>query len=225
MTFSLHDIGAAASDKIEKEIALRKSEGKRKLLRHEAERIALIAAGEAFVVDRDNIETLFFYVPQILDQKASSTETVRQSIHRIVVHEAMKNWQSTIDWNVAKQHQPYDIDEVVEVVPAALKYLRRLGRHPEVEIKDSWIGLALLFFSEQTPEKLLELEEDNVKEVCRSLGRQLDGIAWSIQDAAPRKAQKATEYHNKLLELMDMLYMIGHGQIDTSDVSWPRQTS
>ncbi|TLX16723.1 hypothetical protein [Rhizobium sp. MHM7A] len=226
MSFSLHDIGATASIKIEEEIASRKKAGARKLLWNEAERIAKKVAGDAFVVDDINIATLFYYVPQILDQKAHDTETVRESIHRIVVQEALKSWKSTIDWNVAKQHAPYDLGVVVDIVPKALKFLdtlcRRKGYYPEVHIEQNWIGLALLYLEDKTPERLLELERSSVQAVLISLAREIDGIAWSIKDAASPKSPKALEFHKKLLELVDMLYMIGREQIDIFDVSWPQ---
>lgn len=225
MTFSLHDIGAAASDAVEVEIAARKRDGARKLLRSEAEQLAKKAAGNAFVVDEQNIATLVFYVPGLLDQKVHGTETVRQSVHRIVVEKALEGWRSTIEWNVAQQHAPYDVTEVTEVLPKAIKYNRRLaGRQPEIVIEEDWIGLALLYLEDQTPDRLMELGKSDVKDVCRSLARQMDDLAWSVQDAAPGKSETACEYHKKLVELTDMLYMIYHGQIPTFDVSWPRST-
>ena len=223
MSFSLHDIGATASDAVEVEIAARKRDGARKLLRSEAEQLALKTAANAFVVDEHNITSLVLYVPGLLDQKGHGNDTVREAIHRIVVQKALEGWQSTIDWNVAQQHAPYDVTEVYEVLPKAIKYSNRLsGQHPEIVIEEDWIGLALLYLENQTPDRLLELEKSNVQEVCRSLARQMDDLAWSIQDAAPRKSATAPEYHKKLIELADMLYMIFHGQIPTFDVCWPR---
>lgn len=226
MSFSLHDIGATASKKVEEEIATRKGKGLQKLLRNEAEQIALKAAGEAYSVDEKNIGTLFFYMPEILDGKAHNSETVRESIHRIVVHKALNGWKSTIDWNVAKQHVPYDLGEVVDIVPKALKFLDTLCKrnrfYPEVHIRQTWTGLALLYLEDRTPERLLELESPSIQAVLTSLAREMDGIAWSIKDAASPKSPKALEFHKKLLELADMLHMVGREQIDIFEVSWPR---
>lgn len=226
MSFSLHDIGATASKKVEEEIAVRKVKGLQKLLHQEAEQLAKKVAGDAFAVDEKNISTLFFYMPEILDQKAHSIETVRESIHRIVVQKALEGWKSTIDWNVAKQHAPYDLGEVVDIVPKALKFLDTLCRrnryYPEVHIEQNWIGLALLYLEDKTPERLLELERPSIQAVLISLAREIDGIAWSIKDAASPKSPKALEFHKKLLELVDLLYMIGREQIDIFEVSWPQ---
>jgi hypothetical protein len=223
MSFSLHESGAAASKAIEDEITKRKSEGAQKLLRAEAEKLAMKAAGETFIVDEKNIATLLFYVPGVLDKKGYTPETITETIHRYIVQAALEGWQSTIDWNVAKQHGPYDIAEVIEIVPKAIKYHNRLpGRHPEVHVEEDWVGLALLYFEDRTPDRLWELGKENTQDVCKSLGRQLDELAWSIRDAVAPKSLKRKDYHRKLVELMDMLYMIGHGQINEFDVSWPQ---
>jgi len=228
MSFSLHDIGAAASKKIEDEIASRKREGNRKLLRHEAEQMALKTAWDTYSLDEKDIGSLFFYMPEILSNKTRNNETVRDSIHRIVVHEALKGWKSTIDWNVANQHAPYDVAQVIEVVPKAMQYLNLLCKrnryYPEVHIDQNWIGLALMYLEDRTPDRLMELDSGSVKEVLSSLARYVDGIAWAIKSAASPANQKANGFHNKLLELMDMLYMICHGQIETSNVIWPEPT-
>ena len=150
---------------------------------------------------------------------------MRETIRRIIVEDALKEWKSTISWNVSDQHAPYNIAEVLDVVPRALKFFnafcKRTGHYPEAHIQEAWIGLALFYLEDRTPERLAELEETSELKMLRSLARQIDTLGWEIG----KKSKKAEAFHDKLLELADMLYLIGRGEIEWFEISWPVKTN
>lgn len=228
MSFSLNEIGAKAADRVAQEIENRKKSGASKLSREQAEQIAVKTATDAFTVTEENIQVLLRYIPDLFSKPTSRNETVGHAIHRIVVDEALKDWTSKIGGNVARQYAPYQIADILDVVPKALNYCNALRKRnmfeTDMDLREAWLGLALMYLEDRTPERLIELGDDTEMRMLSSLAREIDTLAWMIKETGVN-SKKARLFHERLFELKEVLYMISQGDIDLVEVSWPPQTN